>query len=287
MLRKFISGLIFGAGFAIAFIVVFAVYFRFFLADTLNQKMHEIEKATIEVPEIKKENTQFLGSTGIYNSDFSTSKSNILASGEGIIKGQVTKEHSPAEGLKLRLALNGKVMSQWATTNSQGEYEISVPFGKYKIDGFELDSVTANEALSGLINSPTNPHRTGIFTVAKDKEGLGINLRFVKPVLKMADHEVFDINQSVVLKWEPYEGAEKYRIQVYEKNSPHEYIGNDTLFVWSERPFTNKTSLSLKDYPVKLQKGKYYVFEVVAFDGKEIPLSNSVRSYQDYDFGVK
>ena len=88
-------------------------------------------------PEISRSN-KFLGATGFYSGDFSRGSSGVLSSGPGQIIGAAMVDGEPLEGLRLRLALNGSVMSQWATTGAAGRYEIGVPFGGYRIDGFEL-----------------------------------------------------------------------------------------------------------------------------------------------------
>lgn len=287
MLRKILNGLLFGTGFSVAFIVILVVYFKFFFEGTMNSSFEKKEAVISDVPTVSKISNRFLGSPAIYVGGFLDNKSGVLSSGSGEIKGLVTSNGNPTKGLRLRLALNGKVLSQWATSNSSGEYVISVPYGEYKIDGYELDSKSANEVLSGLIDSPMNPHSSGSFKVAKDKLGVGINFRFVDPVIKTTSLATYDLNEPVMISWEPYSGAVNYSIQVYEKSSPHEYLGNNTLFSWSDRPQASETSIDLKNYTQNLKSGYYYSYEIRAMGENGQQVSESARVHQSYDFEIK
>ncbi|EAQ66708.1 hypothetical protein MED121_12310 [Marinomonas sp. MED121] len=287
MLKKFINGLLFGTGFAVAFIVVVVVYFKFFFESTMNSTFEKNESVTSDVPTVSKISNNFLGSTAMYAGGFLNNKSGVLSTGSGKITGLVKSNGIPAKGLRLRLALNGKVMSQWATTNSSGEYEISVPYGEYKIDGYELDSKSANKVLSGLIGSPMSPYSSGLFTVAKGKQGNGINFSFVDPIIKTTSLISYNLNDPVMISWKPYLGAVNYKIQVYEKSSPHGFLGNNTLFSWSERPQTSETSVDLKVYTQNLKSGYYYSYEIRAMGENGQQVSESVRGHQSYDFEVK
>ncbi len=287
MLKKFINGMLFGTGFAVAFIVVLVVYFNFFFVSTVNSTFEKKETVISDVPGVPKISNRFLGSSAVYAGGFLNNNSGVLSTGPGEIKGLVTSNGYPTEGLRLRLALNGKVMSQWATTNSSGEYAISVPYGEYKIDGYELDRKSANEILSGLIDSPMNIHFSGSFTVAKGKQGVGINFRFVDPVIKTINQTTYNVNGPVMISWKPYSGAESYNIQIYEKSSPHEYLGTNTLFAWSGRPKTNETTIDLKTYTQDLKSGYYYSYEISAMDENGQQISESAKSHQGYDFEIK
>jgi len=52
-------------------------------------------------------------------------------------------------GFAVALALNDGVMSEWATTDASGKYAIGVPYGKYRIDGYELDYTVVHALLGG------------------------------------------------------------------------------------------------------------------------------------------
>lgn len=287
MFRKFINGLIFGAGFAIAFIVIMVVYFIFFFGSTINSSLSNSESVVSNVPVVSKAEERFLGSPAVYAGDFLSNKTGVLKSGPGEIKGSVTSNGKPAQNLKLRLALNGEVMSQWATTNSLGEYVISVPYGEYTIDGFELDSKSANEVLAGLIDNPMSSHSSGVFSVTEEKQGDGINFKFIDPVIKTTQQAAYNLNEPVIISWESYAGAVIYSLQVYEKSTPYEYLGNNTLFSWSSRPQTSETSIDLKDYTQDLKSGYYYSYEIQAIGGKGQQISETSRVHQSYDFKIE
>lgn len=286
MLRKFINGLLFGTGFAISFIIVIVVYFKFFFESMINSSIDKNESIVSEVPEVPKIGKRYLGSPATYAGGFLDNKSGVLSSGSGKIKGIVTSNGKPTQGLKLRLALNGKVMSQWATTNNSGEYAISVPYGEYKIDGYELDSKSADEVLAGLIDSPVNPHSSVEFTVTKDKQGVGISFSFIDPVIKTTKQTSYKLNEPVIISWEPYNGAAHYSLQIYEKSNPHEYR-DKTLFAWSDRPEVDETSIDLRTYTKDLKSGYYYLYEIHALGSKGQLISESVRVHQGYDFKVE
>ena len=143
-------------------------------------------------PEISRR-TRFLGSSGTYSGDFSHGDYRVLSSGPGQIVGAAMVDSKPLAGLRLRFALNGDVMSQWATTGAAGHYEIGVPYGKYLIDGFDLDTETANSVLAGKIEHPQNPISSGTFEVAAGAPGHGLKLEFVDPVVLDAAQHVAGI----------------------------------------------------------------------------------------------
>jgi len=286
MLKKFLNGLLFGSGFAIAFIIILVIYFKFFFESTINSSFSNNDTAISEVPVIQKAREKFLGSPAIYVGGFLDNKDGVLSSGSGEIKAVVKSNGQPTEGLKLRLALNGKVMSQWAISDKMGEYRVSVPYGEYKIDGFELDSQSANKVLAGLIDSPFNPHSTEKFIVSEDELGVGIDFNFVSPVIKTTKNKSFTLNEPVIISWAPYVGASSYQIQIFEKENPHEYIGNNRLFAWAKRPEVEKTSINIQSYTNKLKVGNYYSYEVIALDENNHQISESPKTYQGYDFRI-
>ena len=124
--------------------------------------------------------------------------------------GSVTSGGKPRQGLRLRLALNGAVMSQWATSNSDGKYDIGVPYAKYRIDGYELDSSIANTLLAGKTDGPRDEllsMRETIVVVAQGKARRGPDLAFVDPVRKKGPFGDISLAQPVVVSWEAYPNA--------------------------------------------------------------------------------
>lgn len=289
MFKKFLNGVVFGAGFAFSFIIIVIVYFQFFFIDSINSRTpyKENEQISTEVSNISKPRLGFLGSTAIYSGNFPSENNITLIKGVGKIIGTLYAEGKPVKGIKLRLGLNGEAMSQWAITDNTGKYEVSVPAGEYQINGYEIDFQTANKYLSGLINEPRNNHSSDIFKVSDGKDGVGLSLSFVKPVIKLNPKSELTIDQEVIINWETYPDAAHYLIQVYRKKGPTDYTTNDTVFEWSNRAKTISTSLKLNGLSEKLASGFYYTFEVHAIDENGKHISSSHKQYRSFDFYIK
>lgn len=289
MFKKFLNGVLFGAGFAVSFIVIIIIYFQFFFIDSINSRTPytESDEASTEVISVSKPRLGYLGSSAVFSGNFPSDKNKILLGGAGKIIGTIYAESEPVKGIKLRLGLNGEVMSQWATTDNTGKYEVNVPAGEYQINGFEIDFQTADKHLSGLIDAPRNSYSSDTFKVSDSKNGVGLSLSFVKPVIKLNLKSELNIDQEVVISWEAYPEAAHYIIQVYRKQGPTDYITNDTLFQWSNRVKTTATSLKLNGLSDKLESGFYYVFEVHATDESGKHISSSVRQHSSFDFYIK
>ena len=283
MFKKFLNGLVFGFGFAVALIATVSIY----LGYQTYVYLPEIPDVVIEVPDIEDSPEEFLGSSNTYTQGFFARDNAVLAAGEGSITGVVSAEANGVAGIKLRLALNGTVYSQWGLTDDSGKYTISVPYGRYKIDGFEIDRLSANKNLAGMIDSSRNGHSSSIFNVSESKSGMGINFSYVKPVIKSINQVEYNLEDPVILAWEPYADAFEYQIQVWEKANPRDYRGNDTLFAWSNQPRSSDTSIDLRDLTNKLRSGFYYSFELRAFDKKGMEISRSAERYTEYDFHIK
>jgi hypothetical protein len=245
------------------------------------------EKTVAMAPPIV-EAERFLGSTGVMSGDFSpASRQSVLAAGPGKLVGGVTSSGKPLQGLRLRLALNGAVMSQWAESAADGRYEVAVPYGKYRVDGYELDSSAAHRVLSGKIEGPReNYHPQASVTVAEGKPGKGIEFAFVDPVRKKGPDGDVSLAQPVVLTWEPYPGASAYRIQMTEYKDPSDYAGYVQLFPWREQPVTQSTSFDLAEQKVALKKGYYYAVQIQALDASRRVLSETPRNFRKADFRV-
>jgi hypothetical protein len=287
--KKFINGVVFGAGFALSFIVILIVYFQFFFIDTINSRTpyKENEELTTEVSSVSQPRLGFLGSSAVFSGNFPSDKNKVLSTGVGRIMGTIYAEGKPVKGIKLRLGLNGEAMSQWAITDNTGKYEVSVPAGEYQINGYEIDFQTANKYLSGLIDEPRNNYSSDIFKVSDGKDGAGLSLSFVKPVIKLNPKSELTIDQEVIIGWEAYPGAAHYLIQIYRKEGPTEYTTNDTVFEWSNRAKTISTSLKLNGLSEKLASGFYYTFEVHAIDENGKHISSSHKQYRSFDFYIK
>lgn len=285
MLKKLINGIVFGTGFGIAFVVVVVIYFQFFFSPMVERTINSSNEIIGTPPSIK-EHKKYLGSPGIYSGDFLDKKGGVLSEGPGQIVGKTTVNNIPVSGLRLRLALNGSVMSQWATTDAEGKYIVSVPYGDYRIDGFELDPTSANLLLAGKIDYPQNAISSAAFEVTRDSIGRGLTLKFVDPVIKKILKNKFSASEDIVLHWDSYPGASQYKLQIYEKADPNDYMGNNTIFRWSNRPSVTSTSFDLKKHGLELKAGHFYVFAVDANDDKMNIISKTADMYTGYDFEV-
>lgn len=240
---------------------------------------------TSTVPAIVQ-SRKYLGSSNITSSDFSRSGAGVLSLGDGKIVGRAEVNGVAVSGLKLRLALNGSVYSQWATTNSDGQYTINIPYGEYRIDGFELDRATADEYLSNKIESPQLVgHSSSVLTVTPTSAGRGLTFSFVDPIIKTISKKQFENDEKIVLEWEEYPNALTYSVQIYEKVDPYKW-SNKRLFEWSNRPELLEPKIDLTEYGVKLTGGKFYLLEISAKDENNRVISESVRRHSGYDFEV-
>jgi len=298
MLRKFLHGLAFGTGLGLSLIAASYIYYYHLLpgeADTQFAPPPPGTAETDKVPERSSpavtsappitEETRYLGSASTFSNKFVHNTSRVLISGPGAITGSVTADGQPVAGLKLALALNGGVMSQWATTDPNGRYTIPVPYGKYRIDGFELDKQSANTHLPGKIEHPQAPHKSGRFIVSEKSPGHGLDFRFVTPVTMDMPKTRYSTSEDILLEWYPYPGATRYKIQVYEKTGRHGANDGHRLFDRSHRPFVSGTGINLQDYDVWLDPG-YYTVEIEALDDDMNILSRTALNHGDYDFEI-
>lgn len=279
MFKKFLSGIAFGAGFGIAFILAVTIYFSFFFGRTALQ-----DRVVNSPPNITHKEV-YLGSIGYYDGDFLNKKNDVLAPGPGQIVGSVLINDNPLPGLKLRLALNGSVMSQWATSDDEGKYTINAPYGQYKINGFEIDFESANSVLTGKIEHPDLDFRSEIFSVNKDEKGKGLTLKFVDPVIKNIPKSKYSIDESVVVSWLPHPEASQYRLQIIEKQAPRS-LNETRIFEWPDRPVIDGTSIDLKEYGVKIKAGYFYDIEIEALDEESTLVSQTSRKNVGYDFEI-
>jgi hypothetical protein len=177
-------------------------------------------------------------------------------------------------------------MSQWATTGADGQYQIGVPYGDYRIDGFDLDTKTANSVLAGKIGHPQNPISSDRFEVADDAPGPGLDLEFVDPVEMDIPKKRFSADEDVVIRWKPYPGAQEYEVQIFERAHPRGYGPSEPVFPWSDRPVVNEPFINLGDYAVELKAGRYYTVAVEARAGAWEPLSRTGHRFRGFDFEI-
>lgn len=289
MFKRFLSGIVFGVGFGIAVIVVLNIYFKFFFNSMLSETYGQPEEVTETPPAVsgKVNSSRYLGTNITYSSDFSRGN-RVLSTGPGKISGSAILNNIPLPGLKLRLALNGEVYSQWVVTDSDGKYHISVPYGNYKIDGFELDENSSNSVLAGKIMRPHDASSSGVFEVTEDLGGRGLTFRFVDPVEKNIMRNKFSLEEDIVISWKPYKGAHAYQIQIFEKDDAHSFHTGKNVFHWSKRPSISETSFSLKENNVPLKANHFYRVDITALDKDHSVISETPRNYivKGFDFEV-
>jgi len=285
MWKKFTNGFIFGLGFCVAVIIVVIAYFSFFVTVTPGKKWTFSEK-TINKPPIIKNANGYLGSHSRFSAGFSDNRQGVLSIGPGKIVGNVIVDGKPVAGLKLRLALNGSVMSQWAVSNEKGIYHISVPYGKYKIDGYELDIFSANNVLTGKINQPNTIHSSNEFSVLEKTDGIGLTFSFVEPIKLILPKKRLSIKESIIIKWENYPGAKFYGVQIYEKKDRHSYDGGKRLFKWSEIPEVSENTFNLVENNIELKKNHFYSIKINAYNDEHKLVSESHLDFIEYHFEV-
>ena len=245
------------------------------------------EKTVAAAPPIA-ESARFYGTHGSYAGKFpNAARQTVLAAGPGSIAGSVTADGKPLQGLRLRLALNGAVMSQWAATGADGRYQVALPYGKYRVDGYELDSSVAHRVLAGKTDGPRlGFHPQEVTVVEAGRIGQGPDLAYVEPVRKLGPRGDVSLAQPVIVSWEPYPGAAAYRLQLVEQQDPRDYETQRRVFEWRDRPVVSGTSADLVALSAGLKKGHHYTLEIEALDERRRTLSQSTRNFDRADFRV-
>lgn len=235
------------------------------------------------------ERDRFYGTHGSTMGSFPDSaRHTALAAGPGKITGRVTASGQPVQGLRLRLALNGAAMSQWAVTGADGRYEVALPYGRYRVDGYQIDSSIADSVLAGKTDAPQRvPFEREPIEVAEGRAGEGIDLDYVDPVRKLGPKGAVKAGEPIVVSWEPYPGAAAYRLQVVEARERNDFESQRRLFEWQARPLVNGTRADLAALKVELKKGYYYTVEIEALDQRNLPLSQSIHNFGRPDFRVE
>ena len=293
MFKRFLHGIAFGLGFGLAFVAIWTVWYSWVYPALFSEGWISTQSISSEI-ENSRGSTQvtrpppisnaakFLGSTGRYAGEFE--RTGTLSGGDGIIAGKVTTNEGAVQGLSVRLALNGSVMSQWATTDSNGVYRISVPTGDYRIDGFDIDYKSANSTLGGKIGSPKNPYQSERFSVSDRQPGEGLDLNFIDPIVKTGPFGEVSLAQDIVVTWEPYPGATSYSVQLYESKNKRDVSYKGALYSWSKRPKVHEPRLKINDHGIELKPEKYYFVEIIALDETEQSVSRTPSARGEKDF---
>ena len=276
----------------LVFIAAIAVYVGYKFSEfnsphgvSFPSRPRSSEEVVSVPPEIKE---RFLGTQGSYSGNFPHDRNKVLATGPGRITGTVTSGGKPVQGLRLRLALNDGVMSEWAATDPAGRYAVSVPYGKYRIDGYQLDYAVVDALLGGKTDSPHNSQYRSddIITVAGGKLGRGPDFEYVDPVRKKGPQGEVPLSKPVVLEWEAYPNAATYQVQLTEAQDPRDYATRRQVFECCSRPSVSGTSFNLSERGVKVKKGYSYFFDISAIDVRGKALADSSGKQLRPDFVV-
>ena len=295
-MKKVVSGFLFGIGFSVACIILYSVWLHWIWPMQMEKLTSKVSaevtgtfskntKIVDKPPKISNE-VEFLGHSGTYGEKFSTQGASVLSPGNSKITGSATLSDKPIGGVKIRLAINGSAYSQWATTQRNGSYEISAPEGEYRIDGFEIDKRVADKVLPGKIFQPNMGHRSNIMNISPSQPGHGLNFHFVDPVVLKLPKGKASLSGDVYAEWEPFPGAEKYEVQLYESDDFDGYAGFRTIFDWKDRPETTNTKINLKAYNADLKIGKYYSVHITAKDVRGKGISETPSTMRTKDFQI-
>lgn len=286
MLKKFFHGLAFGAGFGISLFVVWYVGFYIIAPKLLTSHYEQQYSPSEEITSAPKitEKQKYLGSPAIYSGDFVMGTKKVLSNGPGKIIGTFTLNGHPVEGLRIRLALNGSVMSQWAESNSEGQYVVKVPYGTYRIDGYELDDDVADKIIANKIDHPQNPHSSLSQEVNAKNVGLGLNFKFVDPIIKKIKRN-FSISEEVVIEWESHPNTSQYSVDIFEKTDPNVW-SNKKLFKQSITPIVSEPRINLTERGANLKADHFYDVRIYARDKDGEMLSLTPRVHNGYDFKI-
>lgn len=207
-----------------------------------------------------------------------------LLGGEATLQGTILADGKPATGLRIRLALNGSVLSQWGEVDQRGRYRISVPEGKYRIDGYELDSSSADKVLANLIDSPNNEYDRPTLSLGATAIGEATSLQYVKPVIVESPVGELKISHDTLIRWQAYPGAKQYRIQIEEALTPKNFNNRSMLYSWDERPITNSTEFRLGEGALRVQAGKQYFVHIQALDEEGQVISETALKFGNHHF---
>ncbi len=282
----------FGAGFSLACVVILTIWLSFGLPTIFFGPFERVYRESsagntpIVEPPTLDDRQKFLGSSGIYSGDFEHFNARTLASGEGLIIGAISANGQPVGGVEIRLALNGSAFSQWVKSNEDGKYRISVPYGDYRVDGYELNMNSAHQHLPGKIQEPIFRNTTRTFSVGPGKTGEGLHLDFVDSVIVLEPIGDVSLNDAIIARWKPYPGAVSYVVQVYEHENQNDISWSGTLFNWRKRPRVSETFIDLKEHRAELKAGYFYSLAVSAEDDRGKTISQTPMSQREQQFKV-
>jgi hypothetical protein len=239
----------------------------------------------LPLPDMKtslpQKRTGYLGSTGTYFGHFDWNSQKVLAASSGTIQGTVRANGKPVARLKLRLFLAPDLRTQWATSDREGRYSIAVPSGKYRLAGWELDNVSADVVVAGMIRKEPSwffdwSETTGkILDIKAEGVTAGPDMEFIDPVERV--HPILGVHVApdVVFRWKPYPGTSHYTLQVQDHGS-HPYRRTESLAPFFHMPRKIRgTTTTARRAGYSLEPGHYYSWQVSACDSNGRTISQS------------
>ncbi len=203
--------------------------------------------------------------------------------GEGILKGEISYENNPADGVTLAVILNSKYRAKDIVTDSNGIFTVNLPPDQWIINSIQTESWEhkpqegsfsmysgKEEKLKGdSYNRYEYFQNTGYpVSVTKDSRTIHINATISKNIqLQWPDPNVEGIKATIndTISWEKYPEASRYYIEI--KKIKRE--GTTTYFEQvTSRILANETSLplsSLKHIKTNGKEKTEYAADIFAF----------------------
>ena len=288
-MQSFFKGLLFGAGFTLAFVVITTAWSLWVMPKAMDRmfnqsfvvdddgKMMPLDEAGDDQRLFRSPGMAMHGQTspaGSYQGRFDVDAATALEPGPGQIVGRATVRGEPAAGLRFRLALNGDRFSDWATVQGDGSYQVMVPYGEYRIDGYDLDPGQFYRALMGTVLSPATEFVDEVFSVTADVTGTGPELMFVEPVRQLPTSGTLSLDEKAILAWEPHPGAASYRLRFWEGESDEagSMMGMQEC---GEELRVQAPFVDLREVDLVFREDRYYALTVYAHDDQDRPVSRS------------
>lgn len=223
----------------------------------------------------------FLGTTGVRSGGTALHSMQILPRGPGRMEGRVTVNDQPVAGLRLRLMLNALLWSPWVSTDSDGVYFFDLPYGTYSIDGYSIDSDSAEQLLSGTMDQARQPTRKDSVVVSASGAGRGLDLEYVEPIVVQWPAGDVTVGEARQIVWNRYPGASHYWIWIGRRDRAYRIDGLKTA--WSAHDVQG-TSIGVPSNEIGLGPGEYEI-RMTAYDSNDEEIV-STRIYASHKFRI-
>ncbi len=223
--------------------------------------------------------------------------------GDGYLVGVVGYEGQPAEGVQLRLILNGEYETELLLTDTQGRFVVRLPPGRWHVNHLQTESWAEKPPegkfmlLSGhepklqeeryepFVNQFPGGLPVEITEAAPAEPQLSVEIR---PVLQMTWPGEFDAKAPAnvkegVIRWEPYPGATSYIVKISEVERQTNSATFQSL-VWRRIDAAAQLRLSELATETGDDKEREYAVEVYAFSEDGTFLSRSGPAFDGFNF---